>query len=229
MKFRFLSLMFLTFALDTSRSLATAAEPAPQTPLCADGTVAPDAVADMIRRESERQGVDEKLALAIAQHESGFGRLVNSQAGARGPMQLMPETALRFGVKNICDPEENIRGGVTYLKTLGTLFGGNIMLVIAAYNAGEARVLRSRGIPAIAETVNYTARVTNAYFGLGNILESRHDKSDKARPQGRPNENLGEIDGVITGSISTEKTKPLVDQKERPAPNWIGGSVLYVH
>lgn len=229
MKFRFLPLMFLTFAFDTSRNLAIANDPAPQAGQCVDGAIAPDVVMGMIHRESARQGVEARLALAIAQNESGYGRFVNSPAGARGPMQLIPETALRFGVKNICDPEENIRGGVAYLKTLNDMFGGNIMLVIAAYNAGEARVLRSGGIPAIAETVNYTARVTNAYFGFKNILQKQNSRQDSAKFKAHTSELPDEIDVMTTGAIAPEKATLIPDTKDQPVRKWIGGSVLYVH
>ena len=83
----------------------------------------------------------------------------------------MPATAAHYGVTNICNPTENIRGGIAFLKDLHVTFGGNIMLMVAAYNSGEDRVLKSGGIPSISETVNYTARVTNAYYGFNNTLK----------------------------------------------------------
>jgi transglycosylase-like protein with SLT domain len=99
---------------------------------CDDGTVPPVAIRKMIEQEAAKQGADVKLALAIADQESGFGASVNSSAGARGPMQLMPATAAHYGVIDICNPAENIRGGIAFLKDLNVTFGGNIMLMVAA-------------------------------------------------------------------------------------------------
>ena len=78
-------------------------------------------------------------------------------------MQLIPATAARFGVQNSFNPKQNIEGGVTYLKYLLDLFGGNVPLSVAAYNAGENAVLKKGGIPPYAETVNYVQRVTGLY------------------------------------------------------------------
>jgi soluble lytic murein transglycosylase-like protein len=78
-------------------------------------------------------------------------------------MQLMPETAERFGVKNIRDPAENIRGGVLYLRWLISTFSGDLSLVLAAYNAGENAVWRYGGIPPYPETVDYVKKVRRLY------------------------------------------------------------------
>lgn len=137
---------------------------------CLGGATAPDVIRAMVVKEAQMQGVDEKLAVVVADIESGFGQNVNSPAGARGPMQLMPATAEHYGVRDICDAGQNIRGGIAFLKDLMARFGGNIMLVAAAYNAGEDRVLKARGIPAIAETVSYTARAANIYYGFDSML-----------------------------------------------------------
>jgi len=80
-----------------------------------------------------------------------------------GLMQLIPETAQRFGVENPFNPRENIEGGVSYLKHLLDLFGGDLSLSLAAYNAGEGAVQRFGGIPSFAETRNYVRKVTNIY------------------------------------------------------------------
>jgi soluble lytic murein transglycosylase-like protein len=78
-------------------------------------------------------------------------------------MQLIPETAARFNVKKITDPRDNIRGGLAYLRWLMSFFEGDVVLVTAAYNAGEHAVERYRGVPPYAETRQYVARVTGAY------------------------------------------------------------------
>jgi soluble lytic murein transglycosylase-like protein len=193
---------------------------------CADGAVDPQTVRQLITKETARQGVDGHLALAIADQESGFGRRVNSPAGARGPMQLMPATAIRYGVSDICDAAENIRGGVSYLKDLTAMFGGNIMLVVAAYNAGEGRVVAARGVPDIAETVSYTALVTNAYFGFDNIL-----KGGKRAGQTAKSDTRAAAAGVdlLAQAPSTDKPIPINQTRTQAGDrDWIGGSVLYV-
>lgn len=199
---------------------------------CVDGAVAAEAIKEMIAKESERQGVDTRLALAISDQESGFGRSVNSPSGARGPMQLMPATAARYNVTDICDAAQNIRGGIAYLRDLSGLFGSNIFLVVAAYNAGEDRVLRSGGVPAIAETVNYTALVANAYYGFDNALKGGRRRTAAVAPVDRPAEVATGIDllssspGLDPGS---DKPIPINQSRNEPlVPSWIGGSVLYV-
>ncbi len=169
-----------------------------------------------------------RLALAIAEHESAYGATTNSPAGARGIMQLMPATADRYGVKDACDAEENIRGGVAYLKDLTQRFHGQIMLIAAAYNAGETRVISAGGIPAIAETVNYTALVTNRYFGFGSLAET--DRKSGARAEGKIAPAAVQI---VTATTSSDAPIPINAAAEPTtaktgANTWLGGSVLYV-
>src|ERR1019366_10484170 len=85
-------------------------------------------------------------------------------------------TAAMYGVTDICNPVQNVRGGVSYLKDLGAAFQGNMMLVAAAYNAGPERVSQAQGVPAISETVRYVASVTNSYYGL-KTLSARKGKT----------------------------------------------------
>ena len=168
-------------------------------------------IRDLVRAEAAKQGVDEKLALAIALQESRFGVELNSPKGARGPMQLMPATAAMYGVTDICNPLQNVRGGVSYLKDLDAAFQGNMMLVAAAYNAGPERVYQAQGVPAISETVRYVASVTNSYYGL-KTLAARKGKQSTAVAR------------------ATEAPLAEVAQHEQPTgkQDWIGGSVLYV-
>src|SRR5258707_856138 len=91
----------------------------------------------MIQRASIASGVEKALVHAVISAESGYNPLAFSRVGAIGIMQLMPETAKRYGVKNLLDPADNINGGVRYLKFLLGLFNGNIELAVAGYNAGE--------------------------------------------------------------------------------------------
>ena len=120
--------------------------------------------ASMIESASRTHGVDVALVHAVISAESGYNPGAISRAGARGLMQLMPDTARRFGVQNIMDPAENIHGGTKYLRELLTLFNGNMELAVAAYNAGENAVIRAgHRIPPYAETVSYVPKVLGFY------------------------------------------------------------------
>lgn len=116
-------------------------------------------IADLIRRLSVRAGVDPRFALAVALAESNLNPAAESPRSAQGVMQLIPATQARFGVRSPFDPESNVRGGLAYLKWLGTRFDGDWSLVAAAYNAGEGAVDRHNGVPPFAETRAYVRRV----------------------------------------------------------------------
>ncbi len=117
----------------------------------------------LISQTADRLQVDPDLIHAIIKVESEYNPRARSRKGAMGLMQLVPATAQRFGVENPFDPKQNIDGGVTYFKYLLDLFGGNIPLSLAAYNAGEHSVLRERGIPPFAETREYVRKVRSLY------------------------------------------------------------------
>jgi soluble lytic murein transglycosylase-like protein len=117
----------------------------------------------IIDRVSSHYQVDPKLVHAMIRVESNYDPSAISSKGAMGLMQLIPSTAQRFGVQNPFDPRQNIQGGVSYLKYLLHLFGGNLPLSLAAYNAGEERVIRSGGIPDIPETEQYVRAITHLY------------------------------------------------------------------
>lgn len=107
--------------------------------------------------------IPEQLVRAVIKVESDYDPRAVSVVGARGLMQLMPETAERMQVKDITDPRENIYGGVRYLRVLANLFNGDLELTIAAYNAGEGAVMRHGGIPPYAQTRDYVVSVTKFY------------------------------------------------------------------
>jgi soluble lytic murein transglycosylase-like protein len=113
----------------------------------------------IIAKWATRLRVERALVKAVIRAESGFNCHAISSAGARGLMQLMPGTARRHGVTNIYDPEQNIEGGVRHLRLLLDRHSNNITRVVAAYNAGSDLVDRYHGIPPIAETQDYVARV----------------------------------------------------------------------
>jgi soluble lytic murein transglycosylase-like protein len=123
----------------------------------------PAGIDSIIDRVSSHYQVDPKLVHALIRVESNYDPSAVSSKGAMGLMQLIPATAQRFGVQNPFDPTQNIQGGVSYLKYLLHLFGGNLPLSLAAYNAGEERVIRSGGIPAIPETEHYVRAITRIY------------------------------------------------------------------
>jgi len=104
------------------------------------------------------------LLHAVISAESGYDALARSPKGARGLMQLMPDTARRYGVQNPLDPEQNIYGGAAYLRDLLTLFGNDLKLALAAYNAGEGSVLEyGNRIPPYRETTRYVPKVLSYY------------------------------------------------------------------
>jgi soluble lytic murein transglycosylase-like protein len=195
-----------------SAMVSTPASGAPVSGLCKDRAFPTEVVRKLIEDEAARQGVDVRLALAIAAQESKFGARVNSAAaaasGAKGVMQLMPETAKRYGVADRCDVAENVRGGVSLIRDLSARFSGNVFLILAAYNAGEKRVYAAKGVPPISETVRYVAAAANAYYDLPNVLNSAHRAAGKTVR--------------ASASEAPELQADTVGQK------WIGGSVLYV-
>ncbi len=101
---------------------------------------------------------------AVMKVESNFNPEVVSRAGAIGLMQLMPRTAANMGVRDPFDPRQNILGGARYLRILANLFGGDLVLTVAAYNAGEGAVQRYEGIPPYSETRRYVRRVLSHYY-----------------------------------------------------------------
>lgn len=109
-------------------------------------------------------GVEPALVQAVITAESGFNPNAVSRRGATGLMQLMPDTARRYGVQNSFDPVENIHGGVRYLKDLLALFNGDVRLALAGYNAGENAVIRAGNrVPPYVETQNYVPKVIDLY------------------------------------------------------------------
>jgi len=120
--------------------------------------------ASIVETAARTYGVDKALVHAVISAESGYNPQAVSRTGARGLMQLMPETARRYGVRNSMDPSDNIYGGVKYLRDLLTMFKGDMRLAVAAYNAGENAVIRyGRRVPPYAETLGYVPKVLEFY------------------------------------------------------------------
>jgi soluble lytic murein transglycosylase-like protein len=114
---------------------------------------------DLIIKASEKHKIEPALIKAIIKAESNFNHRAVSPKGARGLMQLMPATASSLQVQDSFHPENNIEGGVRYLRYLLNYFNGNLPLALAAYNAGENAVIRHRGVPPYRETQVYIQRV----------------------------------------------------------------------
>jgi soluble lytic murein transglycosylase-like protein len=121
---------------------------------------------DTILLNSHKHSLSPALVHAVIRAESAYNPNAVSSKGAMGLMQLMPGTASLLKVSNPYDPEENVSGGVRYLRYLLDRFGGNLELALAAYNAGEARVLRESRIPRISETQQYVRKVIRFYMDL---------------------------------------------------------------
>jgi len=126
-----------------------------------------DGAEKLVREAAERHHMDPALVRAVIETESGWNATAKSRKGALGLMQLIPTTAVRFGVNDAFSPQQNVDAGVRYLKTLLERYNGNLDLALAAYNAGEGAVDRAHGIPAFRETRDYVQKVQNAYFRPG--------------------------------------------------------------
>jgi TPR repeat protein len=138
---------------------------------------APAKIEKMVRGMAPEFGLDPNFVMAIMQIESGYRTDAVSPRNAMGLMQLIPETAERFGVKDAFDAKENMRGGMRYLRWLLAYFRGDVSLVAAAYNAGEGAVERFRGIPPFKETEVYVKRLHAVYARKRHPFEPRIAKA----------------------------------------------------
>ncbi|MDP1652060.1 MAG: transglycosylase SLT domain-containing protein [Rhodocyclaceae bacterium] len=120
-------------------------------------------LAELIRRLAPEYGIEPRLALAVARTESNLNPNAVSSKNAQGLMQLIPDTSARFNVRKPFDPEQNVRGGLAYLRWLLAYFRGDVALAAAGYNAGEGAVNRYLGIPPYAETRGYVRRILETF------------------------------------------------------------------
>lgn len=162
---------------------------------CGPSSVDPKGIEAMVIDAAGKYGVDAHFATAIAWTESRFDQIRNSPKGARGPMQLMPATAARFGVADICDPASNIDGGMRYLRTLLDQFK-NPILAAAAYNAGEQAIYDSGGVPAYPETVRYIASVINRQLGVSFPGKRFSNPRNRKSPENTEAQTGGDVIGA---------------------------------
>jgi soluble lytic murein transglycosylase-like protein len=128
--------------------------------------------ADLIYKAARRHAVNPRVVAAVIQAESDFQPRAKSRAGACGLMQLLPETARRFGLmkkRDLFNPAKNIEAGVRYLRWLTERFGDDLSRVVAAYNAGEGAVDRFGGVPPFSETLGYVRRIYGT-LGLSSLV-----------------------------------------------------------
>jgi len=118
---------------------------------------------ELIEAASAQYKVDADLITSVIAVESNFEPKAISRRDARGLMQLLPETAAKLGVKDIFDPRENIDAGTRYLGDLLKRYDNNLVLALAAYNAGPEKVAKFGSVPPYAETISYVRRVKRAY------------------------------------------------------------------
>ena len=132
------------------------------TPVAAQPVVKPP-YRELVEAAAARYNVDADLITSVMAAESNFDPKAVSRRNARGLMQLLPETAARLGVQNIYDPQENIDAGTRYLRDLLQKYSNNLVLALAAYNAGPERVQKYGRVPPYKETISYVRRVKRGY------------------------------------------------------------------
>ncbi len=150
--------------IDSSRTdVGTASALTVAAPCTAATKMAPQKARALVAQIARKENFDTGFALSVAKNESHFNSTALSGKGAYGLMQLLPETATRFNV-DLCDPADNVRGGILYLRILEEQYR-NPLFILAAYNAGEEAVDRNHGVPPYPETVRFVAQVMNDFYG----------------------------------------------------------------
>jgi hypothetical protein len=151
----------------------------------AEAKLSPSDLHEMLSTAGQEHHLDVDLLASLVKAESGGNARAVSRAGARGLMQLMPETASNLGVQDSFKPEQNLRGGSTYLDALLIRYHENLALALAAYNAGPAAVDKYHGIPPYRETRAYVARVIHEFNRRVLAREAEARKSTPPMPQGK--------------------------------------------
>ena len=159
---------------------------------------------DHIAEAGKSTGIDPDFLDSVIHQESGFNPNAVSPKGARGLMQLMPETADKLGVRNSFDPAENINGGAAYLRQLLELYHGDAQKALAAYNAGPQRVQQYKGVPPYRETQAYVARIIREYnrkkLAEQATIRKRALTNKKSAPKKPTNTEAGKSTATQPGS-----------------------------
>ena len=173
----------------------------------------------LVAREAQRQKLEPALVKAVIAVESAYDPDAVSAKGATGLMQLIPDTAARYGVRQIADPQDNVRGGTRYLRYLLDLFDGNLLLALAGFNAGEGAVQRYRNtVPPYPETQAYVKLVMQFYehFG-GGVKKVGPLKDGRVRLALPPRRGNLPPDGVyVPGLMSAPQTVDAAGAPGRP-------------
>jgi hypothetical protein len=142
----------------------------------------------LIANAAQAAAVDPRLVKSVMLIESAFNPAAISRKGARGLMQLMPDTAHQYGIRDIFDPAQNISAGARHLAYLLGLYNGDVGKSLAAYNAGENAVARYGGVPPYGETRLYVAKGLTAYYGKATLAGGfgRPQTEDWAKAAGKP-------------------------------------------
>lgn len=177
--------------------------------------ITPDDARALVVRIATEEGFYPDFVKAVAKNESHFNSIALSDKGAFGLMQLKPETARRFKV-DLCDPADNVRGGVRFLRALHEKYR-NPLFILAAYNAGEGAVEDSRGVPPFPETVRFVAQVINDFYVWPTPAEARRRGGSDAAVSPP---DLVELDGTSAG--------PALPAKTAPPARWNDGFVMHV-
>lgn len=182
---------------------------------CVDAkAMAPKAAHALVVRIATEENFFPDFVQAVAKNESHFNSIALSDKGAFGLMQLKPETAQRFKV-NLCDPADNVRGGVRFLRALHEKYR-NPFFILAAYNAGEDAVEENRGVPPFPETVRFVAQVINDFYVWP-------EPGSASRPVRRT--AVGQPDLIEPGTPSAAAASPA---KTAPEAHWNDGFVMHV-
>jgi hypothetical protein len=181
---------------------------------------------DLVKRVATQEAFFPDFVQSVSKIESSFKS--NAFSGrAYGLMQLTPATADRFKV-NICDPEDNVRGGVRFLRHLHQRFR-NPFYILAAYNAGEQTLIERNGLPPYPATLTYIARVMDDFYEWPAIAEgTRAAEAGSAVTRNRPPDEQPQMIGAMTASAPAERRRPRVGSSPSPEPvpvSWNSGFV----
>ncbi len=184
-----------------------------QTVCAGQPVLSKDQARTLVMRVAQEQNFDDKLALAVVYTESRFKVDALSPKGAKGLMQLMPDTAKKYNV-DPCNAEQNIRGGIAYFKDLQTRFG-NTVFALAAYNAGPERIDQYHGVPPFKETLDYVAKNITLYYGLQSAVAVHVSQ-----------------DNVVNFNSARKAVKPVAATKPKrgrqPGLEWASGFVMNI-